>query len=132
MTICNKNRIQCGNIETFWKKECPSGATNKPSYCEQLRQIYFTACKKVEDIVSMATGTNSGSATETGSVSTSELTGAETETGSSSESETSDTTGTEGSEEEIASIIEDGTSDLSGTSGFQLFISNRSDIDPIN
>ena len=122
MTICNKNRIQCGNIETFWKKECPSGATNKPSYCEQLRQIYYTACKKVDDIVSMATGSGS----------TSELTGAETETGSSSESETSDTTGTEGTEEETASIIEDGTSDLSGTSGFQLFISNRSDIDPIN
>ena len=67
----------------------------------------------------------------TGTGSTSELTGAETETGSSSESETSDTTGTE-TEEESASIIEDGTSDLSGTSGFQLFISNRSDIDPIN
>ena len=121
MTICNKNRIQCGNIETFWKKECPSGATNKPSYCEQLRQIYYTACKKVDDIVSMATGSGS----------TSELTGAETETGSSSESETSDSTGTEGTEEESASI-EDGTSDLSGTSGFQLYISNRSDIDPIN
>ena len=119
MTICNKNRIQCGNIETFWKKECPSGATNKPSYCEQLRQIYYTACKKVDDIVSMATGTNSGSATETGAGSTSELTGDETETGSSSESETSDTTGTE-TEEETASIIEDGTSDLSGTSGFSI------------